>query len=99
MDKLFNKEGSTNTVLLLNKAIRQIADASGAGACCGVDVGGDVSHTAKTIIARYDKLSEQNKLLRDCLSDLDHTLYGYKNPPPLVKTAIDNAQKALEATK
>lgn len=60
----------TKTVLLLNKAIRQIADSAGVGACCGVDVGGEVSHTAKTIIARYDKLTEQNKMLREALEVL-----------------------------
>ncbi len=60
----------SDAVLLLNKAIIQIADSTGAGACGGVDVGGDVSHTAKTIIARYDKITEQNKLLREALEVL-----------------------------
>ena len=74
-----NNDELINNVLLLNKAIRQIAEASGAGACCGVDVGGEVSHTASTIIARYDKLTEQNKMLREALAMVVDKLPIYQN--------------------
>ena len=103
--KVLNDEDLINTVLLLNKAIRQMADAAGAGACCGVDVGGDVSHTASTIIARYDKLTEQNKMLREALvrvSEWDNMSLDFRvnNGSKGEQRAIEKiALDALEATK
>lgn len=47
----------------------------------------------------HEKLTEQNKMLREALANVDDVLSGYSKPPSAVKLAIYKARKALEATK
>ncbi|AHK11667.1 hypothetical protein S141_21 [Shewanella sp. phage 1/41] len=46
----------------------------------------------------HDKLTEQNKLLREALANVDDVLSGYSKPPSAVKLAIYKARKALGRT-